>query len=78
MISFLVWTLGPRKCGDQEEWHPFATNIEDSTSAIMAECAGLTEITPSEAERIKDIVDRLVHKPIIDYLSTTHLTKHHI
>ena len=66
------------KCGDQGEWHPFATNIEDSTPAIMAECAGLTEITPSEAERIKEIVDRLVHKPTTGYLPATHLTEHHI
>ena len=44
----------------------------------MAECAGLSEITPSEADRIKEIVDRLVHKPKTDYLSTTHLTEHHI
>ena len=42
----------------------------------MAECAGLTEITPSFAERIKEIVDRLVHKPTISYLSTIHLTEH--
>ena len=61
------------KCGDHGEWHPFATNIEDSTPAIMAECAGMTEITPSEAERIKEIVERLVRKPTTSYLPTTHL-----
>ena len=32
---------------------PFADNAEDSSPAIMAECAGLTEMTPTEAERIK-------------------------
>ena len=44
----------------------------------MAECAGLTEMIPTEAERIKAIVDRLVHKPATDYLTTTHLTEHHV
>ena len=44
----------------------------------MAECAGLTEMTPSEVERIKEIVDRLVRKPATEYLPTTPLTEHHI
>ena len=66
------------KCGDHGEWHPFATHIEDSTPAIIAECAGLTEITPNEAERIKENVDRLVHKATTGYLPATHLTEHHI
>ena len=44
----------------------------------MAECADLTKITPSEAERIKEIVDRLIRKPKMEYLPTTHLTEHHI
>ena len=44
----------------------------------MAECAGLTEITPGEAERVKEIVDRLIQKPGTDYLPTMHLTEHHI
>ena len=35
-------------------------------------------MTPSEADRTKEIVDRLVHKPKTDYLPTTHLTEHHI
>ena len=46
--------------------------------AIMAECAGLSEMTPSEADLIKAIVEWLVHKPTTDYLPTTHLTEHHI
>ena len=66
------------KCGDHGEWHPFAMNIEGSTPDIMAECAGLSEITPSEAERIKEIVERLVHKPTTSYLPATHLIEHHI
>ena len=44
----------------------------------MAECAGLTEMTPTETERIKEIVDLLIHKPATDYLPTTHLTEHHV
>ena len=44
----------------------------------MAECAGLSEMTTSETDRIKEIVDRLVHKPNTEYLLTTHLTEHHI
>ena len=35
-------------------------------------------MTPTEAERIKAIVDRLVHKPATDYLPTTHLTEHDV
>ena len=62
------------KSGDHRECHPFATNVADSTPAIMAECAGLTEITPSEAEQIKEIVDRLIHKPTVSYLPAIHLT----
>ena len=55
--------------GDKGDWHPFATNSEDTTPAIMAECVGLTEIKN---------VDRLIRKPTTDYLPTTHLTEHHI
>ena len=44
----------------------------------MAECAGLIEMAPTEAERIKAIVDRLIHKPATDYSPTTHLTEHHV
>ena len=66
------------RCGVKGDRHPFATNNEDTTPAIMAECAELTEITPSEAERVKEIVDRLIRKPKTDYLPTTHLTEHHI
>ena len=68
----------PWKCADYGIWHPFADNAEDPSPAIMAECAGLTEMTPTEAERIKAIVDRLVHKPATYYLPTTHLTEHHV
>ena len=66
------------KSEEHGEWHSFASSKEDSTTAIMAECAGLYEMTPSEADRIKAIVERLVHKPTTDYLPTTHLTEHHI
>ena len=52
-----------RKSGEHGEWHSFASSKEDSTTAIIAECAGLSEMTTSEADRIKEIVDRLVHKP---------------
>ena len=84
MVFGVEWDLSLRfrakqwKSGDRGEWHPFATNFADSTPAIRAECAGLTEITPSEAERIKEIVDRLIHKPIVSYLPATHLTEYHI
>ena len=66
------------KSEENGEWHSFASSKRDSTTAIMAECAGLSEMTPSEAHRIKEIVDRLVHKPKTDCLPTTHLTEHHI
>ena len=38
----------------------------------------MKEITPSKAERVKEIVVRLIRKPKTDYLSTIHLTAHHI
>ena len=66
------------KFGDQGEWHSFATSSKDSTSAIMAECAGLTEMIPTEPEKIKEILDRLIGKPATSYLPTTYFTEHHI
>ena len=66
------------KCGEHREWHPFADNADDSSPAIMAECAVLTEMTPTEAERIKEIVDRLIQKPATNYLPTTRLTEHDV
>ena len=62
------------KYGDQDAWHSIATRNKDSTPAIMADCAGLTEMTPTEAERIKEIVDRLIRKPVTNYLPTTSRT----
>ena len=32
------------KCGKHGKWHPFADNAEDASPAIIAECAGLTEM----------------------------------
>ena len=66
------------KSGMEGEWQSFANSKEDSTMAIMAECAGLSEISASETNRIKAIVERLIDKPNTDYLPTTHLTEHHI
>ena len=80
----IEWDLSLRfrakqwKSGDYGEWHPFAINVAGSTPGIKAECTGLTERTPSDAERIKEIVDRLIHKPTVSYLLATHLTEHHI
>ena len=61
------------KSGEHGEWHSFASSKGDSTTAIMAECVGLSEMTPSKADRIKDR-----YKPKTDYLPSTHLTEHHI
>ena len=66
------------KCEEHGEWHPFADNAERASPAIIAECAGLTEMTSSEADRIKEIVDRLIQKPATSYLLTTPLTEHHV
>ena len=66
------------KCGEHGEWHPSADNAEDSSPAIMAECAGLTKMTPTEVERIKEIVDRLIHKLATDYLPKIPLTEYHV
>ena len=66
------------KSGKVGQWQSFTNNKDDSTMAIMAECAGLLEMSTSEANRIKAIVERLIHKSNTYYLPTTHLTEHHI
>ena len=66
------------KSGREGEWQSVANSKEDLTTAIMVECAGLLEMTTSETNRIKAIIERLIHKPNTDYLPTTHLTEHHI
>ena len=64
------------KYGNHGEWHSFANDIEDSSPVIMAKCAGMTEMTTSEAERIKEIVGRLIRKPATEYHYTPHGTSH--
>ena len=50
---------------------------EDSSTAILAECAGLSELNLSQSAIIDKMVNRLITKRS-EYLPTTHLTEHHL
>ena len=52
----LVINLRARLWKSGREGQSFASSKEDSTTAIMVECAGLSEMTTSETNRIKAIV----------------------
>ena len=75
--------IGTTSSKPMEMWRPRRVAfIRDQQrrfrAGFMAECAGLTEMTPMEAERIKEIIDRLIRKPATNYQPNTHLTEHHI
>ena len=65
------------KCGEKGEWYEFIQSKEDSSTAILAECAGLSELNLSQSEIIHEMVKWLISKPS-EYLPTTHLTEHHL
>ena len=62
--------------GERGEWYEFTQSKEDASTAILAECPGLSELNLSQSEIINEMVKRLVTKP--SDIPHTHLTEHHI